>query len=428
MSSVNFCKKLFCGILILLLLLSAAACEKTNASKDPTKTGEPDTDSDCTCSESCPEGCPEDCSGSCASTDEDSSVQGGDETGTGTETETETEMETDEDPSDSGTQTPDVSDGIVKPSEQGYTYPEMVDDLALLAQTYGEYFSYQSIGKSVDGREIFACVVGNPEAEHRVLLTGGIHGKEYLSSLLVMTQVEYYLANRESGSYNGLSYADMMQTHAFYVLPMINPDGIMLALCGIDSMQTDHARETVEKIYAENLRDGLTTATDIDDYLAYNWKSNANGVDLNRNFALSNWEEVKTGILAPCFRNYKGPRPASEPETQAVSAYVESIGEIEALLAFHTAGQVVYWDCGMTGGVRLDTYDLAQAVCEHTGYKMIYDAHLDASLNDWITLEKGVPSVTVEIAAVIYPMPTSELADAFEQTKELWVITAQLFG
>ncbi|MBQ5794065.1 MAG: hypothetical protein IIW17_08600, partial [Clostridia bacterium] len=154
----------------------------------------------------------------------------------------------------------------------------------------------------------------------------------------------------------------------------------------------------------------------------------ANGVDLNRNFALSNWSEVKTGILAPCFRNYKGPRAASEPETKAVSAYVESLGEIEALLAFHTAGQVVYWDCGMTGGVRLDTFDLAEAVCAHTGYKLIYDKHLDASLNDWITLEKGVPSVTVEIATVEYPMPSSMWEEAFAQTKELWVITAQLFS
>jgi hypothetical protein len=193
-------------------------------------------------------------------------------------------------------------------------------------------------------------------------------------------------------------------------------------------MQTPEVRATVEKIYADNLRDGLTSSDDINVYLAYNWKANANGVDLNRNFALSNWADVRTGILAPCYRNYKGPRAASEPETQAVSAYVESLGEIKALLAYHTAGQVVYWDCGMTGGVRQQTLDLAKAVCEHTGYKLIYDKHLDASLNDWITLEKGVPSVTIEIANVIYPMPTSELENAFAQTKELWVVAAQLFG
>lgn len=399
-------QKLCCGALILLLLVSTAGCDAFLGESEEVTT-----------------------QGSSSEFVTTEPLENGETVG-GTEQATELPAQTDapttEAPStEPVTQVPEEQSAIVLPSEKGYTYPDLLLDLAALAETYGDYFTYESIGKSVDGREIFACVVGNPRAEKKVLLTGGIHGKEYLSSLLVMTQVEYYLANRETGSYNGMSYAELLDTHAFVVLPMINPDGIMLALCGIESMQTPQARATVEKIYADNLRDGLTSSNDINVYLAYNWKANANGVDLNRNFALSNWADVRTGILAPCFRNYKGPAPASEPETKAVSAYVESLGEIEALLAFHTAGQVVYWDCGMTGGVRQKTLDLARAVCAQTGYKLIYDAHLDASLNDWLTLDKGIPSVTVEIATVEYPMPAGMLKDAFSQTKELWVVVAQ---
>lgn len=410
--------KVGCLALTLLLLLGAAACQA------PGGEGEGSTVGDTTLQES---------EQNSLETESESESQGESEseavTDSVTEQPSESETQTEPPTTEQTTAGQEVSDGeIVTPSAQGYTYPDMVDDLAALAQTYSEYFSYQSIGKSVDGREIYACVVGNPNAEHKVLLTGGIHGKEYLSSLVAMKQMEYYLANRAEGSYSGLQYAELLDTHAFYVLPMINPDGVMLALCGIDSIQTPEVRETVEKIYADNLRDGLTSTNDINVYLAYNWKANANGVDLNRNFPLSNWAEVKTGILAPCFRNYKGPSAGSEPETKAVSAYVESLGKIDALLAYHTAGQVVYWDCGMTGGVRQQTLDLAKAVCEHTGYKLIYDKHLDASLNDWITLDRDVPSVTVELANVIYPMPTSELGAAFEQVKELWVIAAQLFG
>ena len=403
-------KKVGCLALLLLLLMGTVACQDFKGEVQP-----------------------EDTSGEGQSSDVGSDTS--DTPGSEQITEQTTEQQTDP---DTQTNAPDseqttegqgnADNGIVTPSAQGYTYPDLVDDLAALADAYGAYFTYESIGKSVDGREIFACVVGNPDAEKRILLTGGIHGKEYLSSLVVMTQVEYYLANRETGRYNGLSYAELLDTHAFYVLPMINPDGVMLALCGIESMQTPEARAAVEKVFADNKRDGLTGADDINVYLAYNWKANANGVDLNRNFALSNWEEVNTGILSPCFRNYKGPHAASEPETQAVSAYVESIGALESLLAFHTAGQVVYWDCGMTGGVRQQTLDLAQAVCDHTGYKLIYDKHLDASLNDWITLERDVPSVTVELATVEYPMPASMLEEAFAQTKELWVVAAQSLG
>ncbi len=316
---------------------------------------------------------------------------------------------------------------IVTPGEKGYTYPELQEDLAALQQAYGEHFSYESIGKSVDGREIYACVVGNPEAHRKIMITGGIHGREYLGSLVVMKQIEHYLSGYDTGSYGGMSYAQMFEQFAFYVLPMINPDGVMLALCGIESVQTPEVRQTLEKIFADNTRDGLTSAEHINDYFAYNWKSNANGVDLNRNFPLSTWSEVRTGILSPCFRNYKGPRAGSEPETQAVSAYVQSLGEIEGALAFHTAGQVVYWDCGMTGALRQETFDLAEAVCEHTGYKLIYDPHLDASLNDWMTLDLGIPTITVELANVVYPMPTSEFDEAWEQARELWVIAAQFF-
>ena len=334
-------------------------------------------------------------------------------------------------PQDSATQSataPEEPAGeIVRADKLGYTYPTLEEDLALLEQAYGDHFSYKSIGESVDGREIYACVVGNPNAPEKIMITGGIHGREYLSSLLVMKQIEHYLSKYQTGSFGGMRYAEMFERFAFYVLPMINPDGVMLALAGIESVQTPDVKQTLEEIFADNKEVGLTNASDINAYFAYNWKSNANGVDLNRNFALKNWDEVGTGILSPCFRNYKGPSAASEPETQAVSAWVQSLGSIKCMLAFHTAGQVVYWDCGMTGAVRQQTFDLAEAVCAHTGYQFIYDKHLDASLNDWMTLELGIPAVTVELANVIYPMPPSEIDSAWEQAGALWVVAAQLF-
>ena len=400
----NCYMRIACGAMVLLLLLSAVACDAWESIEQqlllPTGTSAP----------------------------QEGAAPSEGESQTEAEQQTEQDEQTTASDTEQTTDAPEQTDKIVEAGEKGYTYSMLQEDLGALAKTYPDLFSYMTIGKSVDGRGIFACTVGNPEAKTKILLTGGIHGKEYMSSLLVMTQVEYYLANAESGCYNGVSYADLLQNCVFYVLPMINPDGITLALEGIDAMQTPEVKATVEKIYADNLRDGLTSTNDINVYLAYNWKANANGVDLNRNFALSNWADVKTGILAPCYRNYKGPSAASEPETRAVSAYVESLGELDALLAYHTAGQVVYWDCGMTGGVRQRTLDLAKAVCEHTGYKLIYDQHLDASLNDWVTLEKDVPSVTIEIANVIYPMPASELEAAFAQTRELWVVASQLFG
>ena len=45
------------------------------------------------------------------------------------------------------------------------------------------------------------------------------------------------------------------------------------------------------------------------------WKANARGVDLNRNFDIG-WASY-IGAPAPYGEGYKGPSPASEPETQA---------------------------------------------------------------------------------------------------------------
>ncbi len=49
-------------------------------------------------------------------------------------------------------------------------------------------------------------------------------------------------------------------------------------------------------------------------------RRNDAGVDINRNFPTANWESAPRR-----FRYYPGPRPASEPETRAIIAMIESL-------------------------------------------------------------------------------------------------------
>ncbi len=73
------------------------------------------------------------------------------------------------------------------------------------------------------------------------------------------------------------------------------------------------------------------------DGLAAGTKNNANDVDLNRNFAASNWvREHKAGYNP-------GVRAESEPETQALVALIERVSATR-LLALHALYQVVNWD------------------------------------------------------------------------------------
>lgn len=103
-------------------------------------------------------------------------------------------------------------------------------------------------GRSVKGRALLQRDVVSPKARLKVLVLGGIHGEELSSTSLVL---HWIATAREIPS----------NVHWRFV-PLVNPDGMLL----------DKPRRT-----------------------------NANGVDLNRNFPTPNWEKSRriTGSIAP---------------------------------------------------------------------------------------------------------------------------------
>ena len=70
-------------------------------------------------------------------------------------------------------------------------------------------------------------------------------------------------------------------------------------------------------------------------------RQNARGVDLNRNFDCG-WEElpVVQDVVVPWDYNYKGTRPASEPETQVVQSLIDRYAPV-CVIDFHTADYVM---------------------------------------------------------------------------------------
>ena len=84
---------------------------------------------------------------------------------------------------------------IVDYDHQKYTYEELISDQKELAKKYSEIARLEMIGKSVKGRKIYDLIIGNPDAKNCILVTGGIHAREYVTSALCMRTAEYYLEN-----------------------------------------------------------------------------------------------------------------------------------------------------------------------------------------------------------------------------------------
>jgi protein MpaA len=115
------------------------------------------------------------------------------------------------------------------------------------------------IGRSVQGRPIFAQIVG--QGTETALIMGGIHGDEPAAGALVSELADRLRAN-----------PGLLAGRRVVLLPAANPDG-----------------------------------------LAARTRENARGIDLNRNFDTSN--RVDNGV--------NGLRPLTEPESQALQSVIK---------------------------------------------------------------------------------------------------------
>jgi protein MpaA len=132
----------------------------------------------------------------------------------------------------------------------------------------GEATERALVGKSVQKRAITAVQVGDPAGTRVALVVGLIHGDEH-AGLRIVDAVKRAAAQDSAA----------LQGTQLWVIDTVNPDG-----------QRTHTRK------------------------------NAHGVDLNRNFPYRWRDDVphSNGY-------YPGPKPASEPETRAVMAFVRRI-------------------------------------------------------------------------------------------------------
>ena len=309
---------------------------------------------------------------------------------------------------------------VVDVSKVKYGYSEMTEDLAALASKYPDKMSYTSIGTSLDGRSIYAVTLGDPNAEKQIIISAGIHAREYLTPLLVMKQLEFYLLNYDTADYGGIPLSEILKEYSFRILPMCNPDGVTMAQFGVDALKSEALKTSIRAIYESDKAKGYTT-DQFDKYLTY-WKANARGVDLNRNFDTEDWATVNN-VRSPSYINYRGTSPLSEPESKAMASYVSSLSNPVLSIATHSQGEIIYFDSGKDFHKCLDLAKIAHESC---GYKIIYETRHDAAFEDWCVIKKGIPSITVETGnyEVKEPIPSDEFSSIWNACRDLWADVA----
>lgn len=207
---------------------------------------------------------------------------------------------------------------------KAYTYGDLVDFMTNLARYDG--VDLHVIGHSHEGRNIYAVsidfqpqtpeyrrFVDIPPTKPAILLTGQVHASEFAGSVYILKQFSDLVKEAQVVP----TTRALLERVRFEAIPIVNPD----------------------------IREEIIAGK------AKNQKSNANGVDLNRNFPSVNASQLAHGAKrtatytetsGPAY--YMGSSLGSEPETQAVMKWLEvHVPHAAYFLDYHQQGRGLFY-------------------------------------------------------------------------------------
>lgn len=259
-----------------------------------------------------------------------------------------------------------------------HTYDEMLAELRILARDYADITELFSIGKSLEGRELWALkITTNKETNAFIPATvflGAHHAREHLSTEVPLLFAKEFLAQTKTNA----EIRALISLQDLYIIPMVNPDGAMYDITG-------QRYKSWRKNRAHN-------------------NNGSYGVDLNRNYSYG-WGTGGSS-RSPNSDVYMGPEAFSEPETQAVRDFVMSKPNIRTLLSFHTFSELVLYPWGGqesgVGGEDQQVFEkMAQKMAGMNGYTPMQASDLyiaSGDTCDWAYGELGIFCFTFELS------------------------------
>jgi len=281
-----------------------------------------------------------------------------------------------------------------------HTYAELETELNQLASDYPAISSVSSIGKSLEQRDLWAIKisdnVGQDEEEPVVVLLGAHHAREWISVDVPFLIARHLVENYASDP----AIARLVDNAEIWIVPMVNPDGHQYSV-------------TTNRLWRKNRR---------------NNGDGSYGVDLNRNYS---YQWGGPGSSGDTFsETYRGPAPFSEPESQAVQAFLQQQSP-KALISYHSYSQLVLYPWGYTSSpapdkALLDSLAVAIAHQIRSVHGINYNPGQSSTLylasgdtTDWLYALLGIPAYTIELRPASYSpgfeLPESEIQPTFEE-------------
>jgi hypothetical protein len=240
-----------------------------------------------------------------------------------------------------------------------------------------------------EGNHLYAVKISDnvdiDENEPAFLMVSNHHARE-----IVTPEIALYAINKFTSEYGtDPDITALVDEYELWICPVWNPDGY-------DYMYN------VDNMWRKNVRDNNGNGI-IDSY---------DGVDQNRNYNFG-WYSAYSGSTTPSSQTYKGPCPASEPETQTMEAFTNDRHFVK-VMDYHSSGrEVLYAYTGWSHPFESWMRNEAIAISAAAGYGG--DVRPPSAMGEqyqWQIYTNGSYANLMETHTTFQPTYASALAEA----------------
>jgi len=201
----------------------------------------------------------------------------------------------------------------------------LLEELQDVAAAYPKIAEFRVIGQTTTGQPIGAVGLTKNAGNKKdgklptTVYVGAQHAREWITPEMVRRLLHHIVTSYGTDE----RITDLVNTTELWFVPVANPDGY------------DFTFEEGRRLWRKNLRDNNGDGV----------VGTGDGVDLNRNFPTRWGYDNEGSSPSPASDTYRGPAPASEPETQALDGLFADLTP-EFLVNYHSAAELLLHGIG----------------------------------------------------------------------------------